>query len=192
MAGTYDPNNPYQGADPYATQRTQATNAAQGAGQQSMDAISRRYAAMGNLNSGSYTSALQDAGDQTQKATEGAISGINSQENAANIQNQQFQQAQGQQAGEFGQQLAQQGSQFGQSQNQQLGEFQGSQAQQASQFGTSSELQQQSLNNDAAANAINASLGQYQQQHSGGLLGGGGMLGTGLFNGTGLGGTGLF
>ena len=113
QSGGYNFANPYQGADPYAEQRKIATDAAQGAGAQGLDAITRRYAAMGNLNSGSYTQALADNSRNTQAATEQAVSGLNAQQNQ-----------QAQQESQFGRQIGEQESQYARGldlgQNQQL------------------------------------------------------------------------
>lgn len=164
-----DPNQ-LSGQDPYNQIKQQAVNSAQAAGQQGLDAITRRYAAMGNLNSGSYANAEAQNSRDTQSATENALGNIGLGEQAQNIQQNQF-----------GQQLGQQGSEFGQ----QLG-------QQASQFAQTLPLQQQSLDLeakqqglDAQANDINASLGQQQLSRTGGLFGGGGFLGTGIGGGGG-------
>ena len=56
MAG-FNAANPFGTAgsqDPYQGMRNQATQNAGNAQSQNMDRISRRYAAMGNLNSGAY------------------------------------------------------------------------------------------------------------------------------------------
>ena len=90
----------------YDSQRKIATDAAQAAGAQGIDAITRRYAAMGNLNSGAYTQALADSSRNTQEATERAMSGIDSNQNQMNQQESQFNRSLGENESQFGRSLA--------------------------------------------------------------------------------------
>lgn len=189
----YDPAKPYankmdpQGSgSPYDYLRNKATQDAGNQQAQGLDAITRRYAAMGNLNSGAYTKAIEDNSRTAANASQNAQGQIDMAENA--------------QALPYAQ-LAQQGSQFSQSLSAQLSEAEKTRGQQESQygrtlgeqqseFGQEMPLKQQQLdlearqqNIDKEANNINERLGTYQAHHSGGLLGGGGFLGSGLGNG---------
>ncbi len=169
----YDPANPAGvGNDPYAAQKNKAVQTAQAAGSNGMDAITRRYAAMGGLNSGSYAQATADNARKTQQDQEGAVGDINAQE----VQN----------SLPFKQQEIQNQFQGGQA-DKQLGFQQSQLAQQESQFGRTLPLQSRQLDLEASqqhldheANMINQELGQYQNAHSGGLFGGGGFLGLGI------------
>lgn len=162
----FDAANPFgQGGDPYEGMRNKAVQNAGNAQSQNMDAITRRYAAMGNLNSGSYAQAQTDANRNAQQDSQDQISNINLAEQQGSLpyaqmkqQQGQFEAGQGQQASQFAQSLAQSGE-LG---NRQL------------------DIQQNQQAMDQATNALNYSLAGYQQTHSGGLLGGGGFLGMGM------------
>lgn len=182
----YDPANPTPGQDPYDALRKKAVTDAGAAGQQGMDAITRRYAAMGNLNSGSYAQSLKDSGRQTQQDQETALGSINQQQVQDSLPFKQQEIQNTFQGGQNAAQLAQQQSQFTSGQAQQQGQFTQSQGQQASQFGQTLPLQQRQLDLeqsqqglDEQANEINQELGDYQNKHSGGFLGGGGTFGAG-------------
>ncbi len=179
----YDPANPYankQGTNsPFDYLRNKATADAGNQESQGLDALTRRYAAMGNLNSGSYTKAIQANSTATQERNQDAQGKIDVAENAQALpyaqlaaQKEQF----GQQLGFEGKKLDQAASQFGQQQ-----------AQQESQFGRELPMKSRQLDLEASqqamdqrANDINADMGKYQMQHSGGLFGGGGFIGSGL------------
>lgn len=152
------------GRNPYDAARKNAVDTAQGAGQNSMDAITRRYAAMGNLNSGSYAKQVENVGRDTQQAQQDAVGKVDMGE----IQNAMPFQMQERQFGQQDKQLAQQESQF----QRELPLKQRSLDLEASQQGL-----------DAKANEINANLAGKQLERSGGLFGGGGFLGTGIGGG---------
>lgn len=167
----YDPANPYKdqqgSASPYDYLRNKATQDAGNQQAQGLDSLTRRFASMGNLNSGAYTKAIED----------------NSRTAATNAQNAQGQVdlAENAQALPYAQ-MAQQGSQFGQS----LAEQQAARNQQGSQFSQELPLKSRQLDLEAsqqgmdeAANQFNERMGTYQANHSGGMFGQGGFLGMG-------------
>lgn len=162
--GGFNAANPFggpAGADPYNALRNQATEQAGNDQAQGLDAIQRRFAAMGQLNSGANIKAQEELNRQSTDAKQNAIGNINVAEQ--------------QQALPYAQ-LQQQGQEFGSSQDlaqQQLGE-------QSNEFGANLQLGQNQQDLDTAANNINASLGAFQANHSGGLFGGGGILGFGI------------
>lgn len=158
----FDAANPFgQGGDPYQGLRNKAQQDAGNAQSQNLDAMTRRFAAMGNLNSGAYVQAQQNAGREASQQAQDQTTAINMGEQQAAIPYAQMKQ----QEDQFGRQLGQQKEQFEK-------ELPMKQRQ------LDLEASQQGL--DSAANATNAELAKYQEKHSGGLLGGGGFLGTGL------------
>lgn len=172
-----NPFNTPSGQDPYQGAKNQAVQTAGNAQSQNMDAISRRFAAMGNLNSGAYVQAQTDANRGAQQDAQNQISNINVAEQQGAVPYAQIQSQEGMQ----GQQLGQQQGQYEQS----LGE-------QQTEFNKNYQLAQNQQAMDSAANALNGSLSQWQQQHSGGLLGSGGFLGLGIGNGGMSGSNGFF
>lgn len=165
--GSYDPGNPYKdkvgNGSPYDYLRNKATQEAGNSQAQAQDAITRRAAAMGNLNSGSYIKAQEELGRQAQDQAQNARGQIDVAEVQGALPYRQMEQQQSQ----FEKQLGQQESQF--SREMPLKQRQ-------------LDLEERQQNLDAHANDLNYQLGQYQSQHSGGLFGGGGALGLGLGN----------
>lgn len=161
----YDPAKPFEaqtgkGGSPYDAVRQKATKDAGNQEAQGLDAITRRFAAMGNLNSGSYVKAQEELSRQAQERNQDAQGKIDMAEVQGALPYAEMEQKESQ----FGRQLGQQESQFGR-------ELPLKQRQ------LDLEASQQAL--DAHANDLNYELGQYQSQHSGGLFGGGGFLGIG-------------
>jgi hypothetical protein len=160
------PVNPFkQNPGAYQGMRNQAQQDAGNAQAQNLDAITRRFAAMGNQNSGANIQAMQNAGRDAAQQSQDQIGKINMQEQ--NVADQGLMQHN---------QLQEQNSEFTQGQAQQESQFEKQLPLEARKLDL--EASQQGL--DSAANAINANMGQWQQKHSGGLLGGGGFMGSGL------------
>lgn len=160
----YDPANPNgtpAGQSPYDALRKKAIDDGGNATSQGMDAITRRYAAMGNINSGAYTKAQEDVTRDANKTTQDSLANIGIAEQQQALPQAQFQEAKS----EYGQNLAEQKSEFSQSNQNQTRAL---------------DLQQKQQQLDQATNDLNAGFAKYQQSHSGGLLGGGGFLGTGI------------
>lgn len=171
----YSQANPFQnragGSSPFDYLRKQATDNAGNQEAQGLDALTRRFAAMGSLNSGANIKATED---NTRTATANA-------ENAKG----QIDMAENAQALPYAQ-MAQQNQQFGRS----LGETQAARQQQSNQFGQEIPLKQRQLDlessqqdMDREANAFNERMGQFQANHSGGMFGQSGFLGLGLGTG---------
>lgn len=161
----YDPGNPYKdkvgNGSPYDYLRNKATQEAGNSQAQAQDAITRRAAAMGNLNSGSYIKAQEELGRQAQDQAQNARGQIDVAEVQGAMPYKQMEQQQGQ----FEKQLGQQESQFAREMPLKQRQL---------------DLEERQQNLDAHANDLNYQLGQYQSQHSGGLFGGGGALGLGI------------
>jgi hypothetical protein len=173
----YDYTNPFGSKTPpggsgYDYLRKQATDRSQQEGSDNMDALNRRFASMGMQNSGSQIKAQEENQRQTSANTENAVGAVNVAE-----------QGQGMQAAESQKQrelVAHEGEAGRAIQTKSL-------EQEGSQFQQSLPLQKKALDNqaeqmglDREAMYFNESMGQWQQKHSGGLLGGGGFLGSGI------------
>lgn len=144
------------------------------------DALSRKFAALGGGPTGAAIKAQTNQSTQLENSNDQAMAGINEQEagqlsqmqqqdSLVNAQNEQqageFNASNSQQAQQFNTQMGQTYQQFGFSANSQIAQLDSSMNQQAQ---------------DAATTAFNENLQQYQAEHSGGLLGAGGLLGTGI------------
>jgi hypothetical protein len=175
-----DPSKAYQQSDAskamYSTAQNNLKSTLSQARSQSQDALQRRLAALGNLNSGAGI-----------KQVENLDSDLARQEADANL-NLSTQQAQSEEAKGFQASQAAQGRNFAREQYNagipfQFGQFQfdaqSKMAQlglQGAQFGMS----QDAFDWQKQIDEYNKKLGAYQAGHSGGLLGGGGFLGTGI------------
>lgn len=183
----YEANQAYGGQsggqDPYAYQRNLAQQRASGQQQSNFDALQRRFAANGGMNSGAAIQAEQNANRDTQQNLENTQGSISQQQGQNTIEQQQRQAMLGQQQAFAGQQTGlerqQQESQFGRSLGQQASQFQ--QELPLKQKALDLEAKQQGM--DLQAMTFNEGLAQWQQSHSGGLLGAGGFLGTGFGSG---------
>lgn len=162
------------------------------------DATARRFAAMGNLNSGAYAKASQSGDLALNQEREKSLNqiGFNEAQQRRNLQQQEqnkvFQSGEANQGRRF---------QFGQTQSQR--NFEGEQTAtqrrlQAQEFNTGQQndfnkfkeqagaqvaqmdAQQRQFQEQLAQDQYQGELNRYTQQHSGGLLGSGGILGTGL------------
>jgi len=176
----YNANDPTQGAaggqDPFNYQRNIASQRASGQQQANFDALQRRFANNGGMNSGAAIQAEQNANRDVQQNLENTQGNIGFEQSRESIpfqlqsQNQAFQGQQAelsreQQKEEFGKQLGQQESPFGQELP-------------LRQRALDLEAKQQGL--DEQAMNFNEGLAQWQQAHSGGLFGAGGFAGLGL------------
>lgn len=184
----YDPANPFgnktstSGGDPYDYLRTKATQDAGNQQAQGLDALTRRYSAMGNLNSGAYTKAIEDNSRTAANSAQNAQGQIDVAEQQGALPYAQM----AQQGGQFQQQMQQQQSQLAQQESQygrSLGEQQSEFSQEMPLKSRQLDLEASQQGLDQQANDINAQLGGYQAHHSGGLFGGGGTLGLGIGNG---------
>jgi hypothetical protein len=144
--------------------------------QGSSNAIDRRFAAMGNMNSGAYVKAQQMNDQQSDETAANAMSGIGFQEAQARRALQQQESNKEFQSGESTKQFnANQSTQYKQLNNQ-FNQWK---------FDANSKIGQLDLayknaQQQAADDQFNAEMAQYQARHSGGLLGSGGFLGTGI------------
>lgn len=141
--------------------------------QGSEDAMQRRFAAMGNLNSGSYIKAAQVGDQQANEARGNAMAGIGVQEaqTRRNLQQQESQK-------EF--QSGENAKTFNAGQRNQFQQFKTGLS--ADSYGKISQLDlaYKQLQQQQADDAYQARMNEYQAKHSGGLLGAGGILGTGI------------
>lgn len=129
------------------------------------EAISRRFAALGNMGSGSAIKAQQIHNQNTAKARGDAFAGLGAEESKARrsldeTENQR----------EF---------QVGMQNNQTANQFQQFKAGEGSKL-SALDLQHRQMEQQRRQDAYQNDLNQYKQKNSGGLLGGGGFLGTGL------------
>lgn len=160
-------------ASPYDVLRKRAEQRVTAGGQEAVEAMKRRYAAMGNLNSGSAIRSEQIQNNENQQQKEQAIGAIDLGE-------------------------AQEGSQknFAANESEKARSFTAGQAaleraQRGDQFGAQLELERQKQNYaqtsgdrqyelDKATTAFNSDLANFQKGHTGGFFGGGGFLGLGF------------
>lgn len=170
------------GSDPYANQRNQAAQRAAGQQSANYDALQRRFANNGGMNSGAAIQAEGNADRGTQQDLENTQGKISEQQGQNDISQQQKQTLMGQEEGFQGQQAtaarAQQESQFGRSQAQQQSQF--SQELPLKSRALDLEANQQGM--DEQAMQFNENLATYAQNNPGGLFGGGGALGLGIDN----------
>lgn len=165
----YDPANPFkdktagQGGSPYDYMRQKATQDSSTGQAQAMEALTRRQAAQGsgNMNNGSYIKGVEEVQRQGQQANQDAQGQINMAEMQGALPYKQMEQ----QEGQFGRQLGQQESQFSREMPLKTRQL---------------DLEERQQNLDSHANDINARLAEFQANHSGGLFGGGGILGFGI------------
>lgn len=186
----YDPQNPFSGASPYDAVRQRTAQNYDTSNQQGMEALQRRFAAMGNQNSGAAIKAQQLQDQQNQESKNGALGSINLEEAKTGIG---IGEAQKQRDFEKSQQergIAQQNlalaAQQGQFDKEQIYKNK------VADMSNNTELKKIDLESsgqelERQAQAYNTDLSNWQKSHSGGLLGGGGFLGTGI--GAGGGGT---
>lgn len=159
------PTNPFpQNPGAYQGMRNQAQQDAGNEQTQNLDAITRRFAAMGNMNSGAYVQAQQNAGRDAATQAQDQIGKINMQEQ--NVADQGLLQHN---------QLQEQNNEFMQGQGQQEAQFENELPLKSRQLDL--EANQQGM--DQAANAFNEQLAGFQANHSGGMFGQGGFLGLG-------------
>lgn len=181
----YDPNNPTGSAgSPYDVLRSRARQQSDANRGQSLEALQRRYAAMGNLNSGSAIKQEQELNRQSGEDLENQLGNINLQEQeGANQRN--FQRSM------MNEQLSKQ-QEFQGKQNELARQFQGTQneaerslREKLANLENTARMRQLDLefqNSDLERQAMyfNQDMQNWQKVHSGGLLGGGGFLGTGF------------
>lgn len=166
------PANPFkQNPNAYQDMRNKAQQDAGNEQSQSMDALTRRFAAQGGLNSGAYIQAQQNVGRDAAQQAQDQIGKINMQEQS--VADQGMMQHN---------QLQEQNNEFTQSQGQQEAQFENELPLKSRQL----DLESNQQGMDAAANAFNEQLAGFQANHSGGMFGQGGPLGLG----NGLGGSG--
>lgn len=182
----YDPNNPTgSSGSPYDTLRSRARQQSDVAKNQGLEALQRRYAAMGNLNSGSYIAQQNQLNQKADEDLQNRLGDIGlSEQEGANQRNFQREMTQGAQA-------------FQSKQAELARDFQAGQADKEMALKrelSKNELQQtmrkldlefQNSELERQAMQANMDMNNWQKQHSGGLLGAGGFLGTGIGSGGG-------
>lgn len=157
------------GQDPYDSARNRAAIKSDAQSADNMEAIKRRYAAIGAQGSGAAISAQTMAERNSAQDKAQTQSGIDlAQTQESNEKNFQSDMANNQRA--FQGQQAQLGRDI---ETQKMG-------QQNTQFGEQMTMEQKKLDQEERAMKINASMNEWSQKHSGGVLGGGGFLGTGI------------
>lgn len=141
--------------------------------QSTSDAMQRRFAAMGNLNSGAYIKAAQVGDQQANESRANALAGIGIQEANTRTGLQQQEAQKEFQSGESTKQFnAGQSNQF-QQWSTGLGVENASKVAQL-------DLSYKQAQQQEADDLYQANMNAYQAKHSGGLLGSGGILGTGI------------
>lgn len=160
----------YSNADlGYGQIQNQTTQKLNAQNDTSQDAIQRRFAAMGNLNSGAYTKAAQMQDNSSAQNVADADTNIGFQQTQArNAMNQQ-EQNKSFQSNEALQNRQFQGDETNVANNMKNQEFQ-----------VGSDLSYKNAEQQAADTNYDAEMNAYQAKHSGGLLGSGGFLGTGI------------
>lgn len=141
--------------------------------QGSNEALQRRFAAMGGLNSGAYIKQAEIQQQQNQEAKSNAMNDL-----GAKFAGQESERAyqSGEQAKNFNASATNQTNQFnaGLARQGQMDQIEGQSKIAAL------EAQQQQMEQGANESEFNAAMQQYQAKHSGGFLGAGGFLGTGM------------
>lgn len=153
----------------YDTARNIESQSLNSAQQSESDAMQRRFAGMGNLNSGAYIKSAQIADQKANENRANAISGINMQEANTRTGLQQNEANKEFQSGEST-------KQFNAGQGNQYRQFQAENASKVAQL----DLAYKSSEQQAADDQYQAAMNAYQARHSGGLLGAGGFLGSGI------------
>jgi hypothetical protein len=155
MAAPFEPER-IQRQKAVVTQRANQT------AQQGRDAMTRRFAALGGLNSGAAIKALERADNTANEQREAGLAEIDAREGQ---------------------------NQFAAEEADKVRAFQGNQAaidramqQKAFDFQTGAQfnLQKDQLRLAQEESAFNRRMARHQMENSGGLLGGGGFLGTGI------------
>ncbi len=157
----------------YDIARTQENQSLNSTAQGNSDAMQRRFAAMGNLNSGAYIKASQVGDQQANEAKANAMAGINMQEAGARTSLQQNEANKEFQSGEST-------KQFNAGQSNQFQQFNANLGSENASKVSSLDLAYKSAQQQAADDQYQAAMNGYQAMHSGGLLGSGGFLGTGI------------
>lgn len=175
-----DPNKAYTQSDASKALNTSAQNnlkstLSQGRSQ-AQDALQRRLAALGNLNSGAGMKQIENLDADTARTEADATLNLNSQ------------QAQAEEAKSFQASQAAQGRNYSREQYNaglgfQFGQFQFDAQSKLAQLDLANkqlDLSGQQFDWQKQIDEYNKKLGAYQAGHSGGLFGGGGLLGTGI------------
>lgn len=187
----YDPQNPTGSTgSPYDTLRSRAVQQNSVQRNQGLEALQRRYAAMGNLNSGSNIEQINNLNRQSGEDLQNELGQINlGEQEGANQRNFQREMQQGGQAFQ-----AKQADIQRQFQGEQAGLQRGLQEKLANMENATKarqlDLEFQNSDLERQAMLFNQDMAGWQREHSGGLLGGGGFLGTGLGGSQGI--TGIF
>jgi hypothetical protein len=167
-------------SNPFEAARTRATQRATADLQQNQDALKRRFAALGGLNSGAAIKQQQLLQERSQQQREEAIQGIDAAEADRDLQ-----QREAQTQREFTGAEAEKQRGF---QREQAGIDRGFQDRMFN-FDKESKLKQMDLafkqfKLQKDESEFNKRLERYKAGHSGGLFGGGGFLGLGIGAGT--------
>lgn len=186
--GSYqDKTNSYQAKDMSKTalpqfdvMREQANTQANQNSSQKSDALQRRYASMGMLNSGAAADEanVQDQQNAQDKANTNLSIGAEQAQTVTGLQSQE-----GQKEFQSGEALSGrnfQGQMQNQGENLQANQFNTQAQQQFQQAQMGDSLAVNQMQESAAEAQYNAAMNAYTAKHTGGLLGSGGMLGTGI------------
>lgn len=158
-----------QASPQFSAARSRLNDQFNRASQTSQDALSRRFASLGGLNSGSAIKAMQNAREEAERQRGDQLQQLDAQE-ATDMSQRQF--------------AAEEATR---GRNLQREQFNASQDFQSKVFSFDSQsklagldLAYKSAENDRLIGEYNKALNAYQARHSGGLLGAGGILGTGI------------
>lgn len=155
---------------------------------EAQDALNRQFAAAGGgPGNGAQAKSTEALAYNTEQQKSQDLQSINSQEAATRTQLQQTQQQEAFQSGEQAQGEQFSANETANQEEMQAGEYNQQMEQAQNQFGFQANSTIAGLNDswdEAQAqsnnNAFNMTMSQWQATHSGGLLGGGGFLGTGI------------
>lgn len=173
--------------NPFQAQREKAVQRADATAQASSDALKRRFASMGNMNSGAAVKSEQLARDQANQQKEEAIAGVNAAESQDIAQKQEMQANRDFQSNE-----AKMGRDFQSTEAQKARTFQKGESDmdrafqdKVFQFDSNSKLRQLDLADKQFAlgkdeSEFNKRVARRTLGQQGGLLGGGGFLGLGI------------
>lgn len=156
--------------------RTKVNEQANQAGSAASEALKRRFAAMGALNSGAAIKSQEEATNENETRRLDALSGVNNQEAAAK---------RGLEQGEADKEFQANQALVGRNMQRELYNADQDFKSKLNQFDSYSKLAQLDMgfdqqDMDKRNNDYNMELSKYQADHSGGLFGGGGFLGLGL------------
>lgn len=164
------------GRNQFDVARERAAQRSSADAQATTGAIQRRFASMGGLNSGASIKAQQIAQQQAQAQREDAIAGVDAAQQQYAEQLAESERGRAFQASQSGLDRGFQGEQNALARALQARQLD----MQGTQFDKQFDLQGRQFDFQKDESAFNRRLAKYQAGRSGGLLGGGGFLGTGI------------